>query len=165
MHRGSNKETTCGLLDFLILAAKLKTTKRTGWVDSNIKNPESISDHMHRMGLISLLIPQSENIINGFNRDRLVKMAIVHDLAECIVGDLTPHCGVTSKDKHQMESDAMELIVGICENSQLVREVKELWVEYESGVTETAKICKFLCIQCLANCCSCSKFYIPIIDN
>ena len=37
-------------------------------------------------------------------------MALVHDLAECIVGDITPHCGVSKEDKHRMEDEAMEKI-------------------------------------------------------
>lgn len=30
-------------------------------------------------------------------------MALVHDIAECIVGDLTPFCGVTKEEKHKRE--------------------------------------------------------------
>jgi putative hydrolase of HD superfamily len=40
-------------------------------------------------------------------------MALVHDLAECTVGDITPHCGVLPEDKHRMEDEAME---EICKN-------------------------------------------------
>lgn len=32
-----------------------------------------------------------------------MKMAIIHDLAECIVGDITPFCGVSKEDKHARE--------------------------------------------------------------
>lgn len=35
-------------------------------------------------------------------------MSLVHDMAECIVGDLTPHCGVSDDDKHKREVSAME---------------------------------------------------------
>lgn len=42
-----------------------------------------------------------------------MEMALVHDLAECIVGDITPHCGVAPEDKHRMEDEAME---EICKN-------------------------------------------------
>lgn len=36
--------------------------------------------------------------------------ALVHDLAECIVGDITPHCGVSPEEKHRREDEAMKLI-------------------------------------------------------
>ena len=35
----------------------------------------------------------------------------VHDIAECIVGDITPHDNVTPEDKHKREMDAMEKLV------------------------------------------------------
>lgn len=37
-----------------------------------------------------------------------MKLALVHDLAECIVGDITPFCGVASAEKHQREDAAMK---------------------------------------------------------
>ena len=30
-------------------------------------------------------------------------MALVHDLGESVVGDLTPHCGVSREEKHRRE--------------------------------------------------------------
>lgn len=41
-----------------------------------------------------------------------MQMALIHDLAECIVGDITPHCGVPPDIKHKKEDKAME---NICE--------------------------------------------------
>ena len=37
-------------IDFFHLIFKLKATKRTGWVRRGVKGPESIADHMYRMG-------------------------------------------------------------------------------------------------------------------
>lgn len=34
-------------------------------------------------------------------------MALVHDLAECIVGDITPQCGIPVDEKHRREDEAM----------------------------------------------------------
>lgn len=38
-------------------------------------------------------------------------MCLVHDMAESIVGDLTPHCGVSVEDKHRQEEAAMETLI------------------------------------------------------
>ncbi len=32
-----------------------------------------------------------------------MKLALVHDMAECIVGDITPFCGVSKEEKHEKE--------------------------------------------------------------
>jgi len=34
-------------------------------------------------------------------------MALVHDVAESLVGDITPHCGVSEGEKHRLEADAV----------------------------------------------------------
>ncbi|KAJ6993999.1 5'-deoxynucleotidase hdd1-like [Populus alba x Populus x berolinensis] len=91
-------------IDFLSLCHRLKTTKRAGWVKRGIKGPESISDHMYRMGLMALIAPD----IPGIDRDKCVKMAIVHDIAEAIVGDITPSDGVPKAEKSRKEREALE---------------------------------------------------------
>lgn len=30
-------------------------------------------------------------------------MALIHDIAECIVGDITPFCGVSKEEKQKQE--------------------------------------------------------------
>ena len=39
--------------------ASLQKTKRTGWIRMGIDGPESIADHMYRMGLMALLAGDS----------------------------------------------------------------------------------------------------------
>ena len=38
-------------------------------------------------------------------------ISLVHDMAECIVGDITPSDPVSAEDKHRMEVEAMESLV------------------------------------------------------
>ena len=44
----------------------------------------------------------------GVDGAKCVKMALVHDIAEAIVGDLTPHDPVTPAEKHAREAQAVE---------------------------------------------------------
>ncbi|KAK6942363.1 HD domain [Dillenia turbinata] len=74
----SSSSSASSAIDFLSLCHRLKTTKRAGWVKRDVKNPESIADHMYRMGLMALI----SSDIPGVDRDKCVKMAIVHDIAE-----------------------------------------------------------------------------------
>lgn len=39
-----------------------------------------------------------------------MQMTLIHDLAECIVGDITPYCGIPPDVKHKLEDEAMENI-------------------------------------------------------
>ena len=38
---------------------------------------------------------------------KLLRMALIHDMAECIVGDITPFDGISSEKKHELEVNAM----------------------------------------------------------
>ena len=62
-----------------------------------IKEAESIADHMYRMSIMSFLAPAH------LNRSKLIEMCLIHDLPECIVGDLTPSDNVSKEEKHKLE--------------------------------------------------------------
>ncbi|KAJ1674464.1 hypothetical protein EV182_003222, partial [Spiromyces aspiralis] len=66
-------------------------------------------------------------------------IAIVHDLAESMVGDITPHDGVTKEDKFAMEKRAMDSIVELLEHSEQAQEMRSLWLEYEQSETREAQ--------------------------
>jgi putative hydrolases of HD superfamily len=53
------------------------------------------------MSLIAMVVSKPSE------RDNLVKLALAHDLAEAVVGDLTPHCGVSGQEKFRREEAAM----------------------------------------------------------
>lgn len=127
------------LLDFFHLIFQLKKTPRTGWVKRNIEpgKAESIADHMYRMAMICMVLPLGV----GVSRERCIMMALVHDLAEAIVGDITPDCGVPEHDKHQMEKEALEEITkDLSPESAML--IKGLWGEYEAGSTAEARLVK-----------------------
>lgn len=41
--------------------------------------------------------------------------ALVHDLAESLVGDITPYCGISKEEKKKKEMDAMQEIANLIE--------------------------------------------------
>jgi len=47
-----------------------QTTKRTGWVRKDVKNPESIADHMYRMSLMALVASD----VPGVDRNKLIHL-------------------------------------------------------------------------------------------
>uniref|UniRef100_A0A3B3CIH5 5'-deoxynucleotidase HDDC2 n=1 Tax=Oryzias melastigma TaxID=30732 RepID=A0A3B3CIH5_ORYME len=77
---------------------KKKRVPRTGWVYNKVKEPESVSDHMYRMAVMSLTITDPT-----VDKDRCIKLALVHDMAESIVGDIAPSDNVSKEEKHRRE--------------------------------------------------------------
>ncbi|OAY82694.1 HD domain-containing protein 2 [Ananas comosus] len=125
-------------IDFLTLCHRLKTTKRKGWINHGIKGPESIADHMYRMALMALIADE----LPGVNRERCIKIAIVHDIAEAIVGDITPSDGVPKAEKSRREQEALNEMCDILGGGPIANEIKELWAEYEHNSSIEASLVK-----------------------
>lgn len=98
-------------INFPIFLIYLQHTKRTGWVLRDVNDCESISGHMYRMSMMTFLLDGTE----GLNQIRCMELALVHDLAESLVGDITPFCGVSKDDKRALEFKAMEDICKLIE--------------------------------------------------
>ncbi|XP_016121352.1 HD domain-containing protein 2-like, partial [Sinocyclocheilus grahami] len=126
------------MLQFMKLVGQLKRVPRTGWVYRNIKHPESVSDHMYRMSMMALTIKDIT-----VSKERCMKLALVHDLAECIVGDIAPADNVSKAEKHRREKEAMVHITGLLDDG-LRKEIYSLWEEYETQSSPEAKLVKEL---------------------
>ncbi|XP_030412090.1 HD domain-containing protein 2 isoform X3 [Gopherus evgoodei] len=126
------------LLQFLRLVGQLKRVPRTGWVYRNVEKPESVSDHMYRMAVMALVTEDKQ-----LNKDRCVRLALVHDMAECIVGDIAPADNISKEEKHQREEAAMKHLTQLL-SEDLRKEIYELWEEYEHQSTAEARFVKEL---------------------
>uniref|UniRef100_A0ACB8GC80 HD domain-containing protein 2 n=1 Tax=Sphaerodactylus townsendi TaxID=933632 RepID=A0ACB8GC80_9SAUR len=115
-----------------------KRVPRTGWVYRKIANPESVSDHMYRMAVMALVTEDKT-----LNKDRCIRLALVHDMAECIVGDIAPADNVTKAEKHRREEDAMKRLTQLL-SEDLRKEIYELWEEYEYQSSAEARFVKEL---------------------
>ncbi|CAK6962151.1 HD domain-containing protein 2 [Scomber scombrus] len=124
------------MLQFMKFIGQLKRVPRTGWVYRNVKEPESVSDHMYRMAIMSLTITDPT-----VDKDRCIKLALVHDMAECIVGDIAPSDNISKTEKHRREEEAMRHLSGLLPDG-LKQEIYGLWEEYESQSSPEARLVK-----------------------
>ncbi|KAI3817145.1 hypothetical protein L1987_10934 [Smallanthus sonchifolius] len=136
--RVTEPTSSSSTIDFLTLCHSLKTTKRKGWVNHGIKGPESIADHMYRMAIMALIAGD----LPGINRERCIKIAIVHDIAEAIVGDITPSDGVPKVEKSRLEQAALNEMCNVLGGGTRAEEIKELWREYEDNASLEANLVK-----------------------
>ncbi|HEU4456516.1 MAG TPA: HD domain-containing protein [Longimicrobium sp.] len=126
------------LLRFFHLAGRLKETARAGWRLRGIDRPESVADHSYRLALLALVLaPKSDPPLDA---RRCVAMALAHDLAESIVGDITPYDGVTAEEKRLREEEAMRRLDDLAGGAGLL----ELWAEYDAAETAEARFVKEL---------------------
>ncbi|XP_067118661.1 5'-deoxynucleotidase HDDC2 [Centruroides vittatus] len=130
------------LIEFMLLIGKLKRVRRTGWVMRNVPDVESVADHMYRMGVLAMLL-NGDDGSQPLDKDKCIKMSLVHDLAECIVGDITPHCGVSNEEKHEKEKAAMIHLTTLLDK-KISEEIFALWKEYEEQNTPESRAVKDL---------------------
>ncbi|KZV63763.1 HD domain-containing protein, partial [Peniophora sp. CONT] len=139
LYKSSGNEASDRLAFFHILE-RLKTQKRTGWVDHDIPNAESISDHMYRMAVLAMCTTDTK-----LDVAKCVMLAVVHDLAEAQVGDIAPREGIPKAEKRRLEAEAMQNFVHeMLHDSPAAQRMMALWQEYEEQETDEAKFVKDL---------------------
>ncbi|KAH8729006.1 HD domain-containing protein, partial [Phaeosphaeriaceae sp. PMI808] len=130
-------ESTDSPVPFFHLLELLKTTKRAGWRRFGVPAPESISDHMYRMSILTMMAPAS--LSSKLDIAKCCRMALIHDMAESIVGDITPVDPVSKEEKSRRESETMDYIctnlLGKFNGGLNGKEVRQIWQEYEDSVT------------------------------
>lgn len=130
-------ERAAELLRFLRTAGRLKRTVRAGWALRGIPAPESVADHTFRVCLLALVLaPGGEPP----DRARCLAMALVHDLAESVVGDITPYDGIPTEEKHRREREALAELSAMLGDGEILA----LWEEYQAAATPEARWVKEL---------------------
>jgi len=74
------------VIDFQDNAGRLKRVRRKGWIRAGVKKPESVADHSYACAIMAMIVGD----LCGLDGERLIRMALLHDLPESVTGDLTP---------------------------------------------------------------------------
>ena len=83
--------------------------------------------------------------IPGIDAVKASQIALVHDLAEAEVGDITPFDGISVQDKHNRERKAIARASDMlrqCTNAQVSTKLLQLYDEYEQGQSKEARYVK-----------------------
>lgn len=154
---------TANLLELFRIIANLKRTPRTGWLDRGLppEAAESVADHGFMTAIIAWVVAHDNPDLDA---DRVLKLALIHDLAESIVGDRPPYephelptgdpdalraffsvrhvrTPENKAIKQRDEDAAAARLIGLMPES-VANEISVLWREYEDGVTPEARFVK-----------------------
>lgn len=124
---------------------------------------ESIAEHSFQTALIAWLAAASDP---SLDRDRILKLALIHDLPETIIGDITPYEQADVPDsgadraawrafldrrqtrspqrsaaKRSAERDAVQQLLALLQGNAKL-ELTSLWHELEAGLTAEARFVK-----------------------
>lgn len=123
------------ILDFFKTAANLKKISRQGWVNKlSLDNPESVADHSYSMAIMSMVISDLEN----YNSEKILKMVLLHDLAESKTGDYTPE-QLSKEKKSKLENNAFYEITKNLPDL-IKSQYLQIWQEYQQNISLESKI-------------------------
>ena len=123
------------ILDFFKTAANLKKIPRQGWIDKlSIDDPESVADHSYSMAVMSMVISDLEN----YNSEKILKMVLLHDLAESKIGDYTPE-QLSDEKKNELENNAFDEIIKNLPDI-IKSQYLKIWQEYQKNISPESKI-------------------------
>jgi putative hydrolase of HD superfamily len=157
-----------GLLALARCARRLKSVRRTGWLDRGVDpiNVESVADHTLGVALLAWAAAVERNATGGqFDADRVLKLALLHDLAEAETGDLPPYdpgmipgwddapARREFLDRRHIRDDAREVEKRAAEDASMQRllaslpnavreEMSGIWIELRAGSTAEARLVK-----------------------
>ncbi len=114
---------------------ELKQLLRTGWVDHGVTNPESVAEHCFGVGLLAALLAEGREL----ELEKVLLIALVHEVCEVRTGDLTPHSGVSAAEKQRREVEAAEELLGAIDPSG---RLLELWKDFEFQRTAEGRFVK-----------------------
>ena len=146
------KKNISDLVRFYLLATELKYKLRSGWDNNhwkvNSKRLESVAEHVYGTCILALSI--YSNFEFDIDMFKVLKMLVLHEIGEVIIGDITPFDNISPEEKMEMEHKAVKEVLG-----DLVKkdEYYSLLVEFDERKTNEA-IFAFQCdkldadIQC-----------------
>ena len=126
------------LIRFWGFAARLKAEPRKGWLNKlQLQRTESVAEHSYALSLICLFEGQRR----GYNIEKMLKLAILHDLEEAVTGDLAPEDKKTKGEaavKHERISAREQLLSCITMESR--QDYRDLWSELDQDKGREARL-------------------------
>ncbi|MDA0978999.1 MAG: HD domain-containing protein, partial [Proteobacteria bacterium] len=116
----------------------LKHMFRQGWLKRGVPRDacETVAEHTFGNAMLCLLLLADRPELDGY---KVLRLALVHDLGEAYVGDITPHDNVDRADKIRMETAAVrEILDKLPNGASLIAD----WDEYEAQQSAEARFVK-----------------------
>lgn len=122
-------------LDFFKTVGKSKRLLRSGFVREKVVNPESVAEHSFRTGFIAMVL--SNKVGNNLNKDKLIRMALIHDIGEIITGDVVVQRGeiidlALRDSKEEQERIGIKKIFNQIQEGEIYAEIFEEMIARKS---------------------------------
>jgi putative hydrolase of HD superfamily len=79
------------LLEMILECNELKAIPRMGWRVRGVRSGESVAEHSYAVALLAMLVADRMDI--DIDREKLLRIALLHDLPEHMLGDIHAPAG------------------------------------------------------------------------
>ncbi len=117
-------------------ALLLKHLHRAGWIRRDVPPDRCESVAAHSFGVALLAWWLIEEYDFDLDRDKVLRLALIHDLGEVHAGDITPLDGVSAEDKHAREESGLRKITATLAQGE---SLTDLWKEYATQASPEAR--------------------------
>ena len=141
-HMAIKKRGSTQVSAFVTLFLRVNDSKkllRTGWVREGIEKPESVAEHLFSLSFLTMQLSPilAERLGHTLNTHKLLKMAMLHDLAEIEVGDIVTSRGSVTNSKKQaqkrtLEKKGIKKLFSAVDPSNLTSELFSEYIEHET---------------------------------
>ena len=127
------------VVEYYVLANKLKDVVRTGWIDWNVKRErvESIAEHIY--GTMMLAIAMCSEFDYEIDLKKVLMMLSIHETEEILIGDLT----VFQISRDEKAKRGHEAVLKIFSKLSLGDELEKIVFEFDERKTPEAKFAYF----------------------
>jgi putative hydrolase of HD superfamily len=115
-------------LQLLLHANRLKAIPRMGWQMRGVSHPESVAEHTFCVAFLAMILADFvEEEVDG---ERLLAIALLHDLGEAVTGDLPEPAlrFLPGSAKREAEEAVLREMLG---DSPFAENCFDLWLEFE----------------------------------
>lgn len=121
--------------EFFKITTNLKKIPRKGWTAKlGISSPESVADHTFSMSAMAMVLSDLQKL----DTQKVLKMSLLHDIAESITGDLTPE-EISKNEKMELENKTIDKILNELPE-ELAKNYLDIWNEYNQNLTAESKL-------------------------
>jgi putative hydrolase of HD superfamily len=106
---------------------ELKAIPRMGWRVRGVRGGESVAEHSYAVGLLAMLLADRMDI--DIDREKLLKIALIHDLPEHMLGDIHAPAGKILGEEVK-EAAELRIMRGLFRGIDNGRDYIELWREF-----------------------------------
>ncbi len=127
------------------LYSQTSRIERTGWINRKIEKPETVSGHMYSCWLIGLLYLPNNYNDSSYDKSKILKMLLIHDIGETVTGDIPrPEKEQNKAYYDSRENDVMQefFLAGTYPSMANMKDFQECWNEWYDDNSLNSDIAK-----------------------